>query len=74
MYAWIFEKLPGPLWARILMAVVLIVGVVLVLMEFVFPRVSQYSSWNEPTIGMLMGPVSDAFSPDSFSTARSRIR
>lgn len=47
------------------MAVVLIIAVVLVLMEFVFPRISQYSSWNEPTIGMLMSPASHVFQPDA---------
>ena len=37
MYAWIFRHLPGPLWVRIIIAIVLILAVVYLLMEFVFP-------------------------------------
>ena len=43
MYAWIFRTLPGPLWVRILIALVLIMGVVLVLMTYVFPWFSEFS-------------------------------
>ncbi len=37
MYAWIFRHLPGPLWVRIIIAIALILAVVYLLMEFVFP-------------------------------------
>ncbi|MBP3035691.1 hypothetical protein J2M53_05390 [Arthrobacter sp. zg-ZUI100] len=43
MYAWIFRKLPGPFWVRSLLALVLIAGVVLLLMNYVFPWFSEYS-------------------------------
>ena len=43
MYAWIFRHLPGPLWVRILTALVLAAGVVLVLMMYVFPWFSEFS-------------------------------
>ncbi|EMR00057.1 hypothetical protein ACIGB6_12365 [Paeniglutamicibacter gangotriensis] len=54
MYAWIFRTLPGPLFFRILLAVALIVGAVLLLMNYVFPWLSQYSPWTESTIGLML--------------------
>lgn len=59
LYAWIFRKLLGPLWTRILLAVMLIVVAVYVLFEFVFPWASQYSTWNEPTLGTALISVSE---------------
>lgn len=49
MYAWAFRHLPGPLWVRILSAVFLLTGIVFVLMEFVFPWVSQLIPVENPT-------------------------
>lgn len=43
MYAWIFRHLPGPTWARVLLALVLAAAAVLVLFELVFPWVAPYS-------------------------------
>lgn len=54
MYAWIFRQLPGPLWFRVILAAALIVAVVLLLMNFVFPWLSQYSPWTESTIGLML--------------------
>ena len=54
MYAWIFRNLPGPLWFRIILALALIAGVVLLLMDYVFPWLSQYSPWTESTIGLML--------------------
>lgn len=42
MYAWIFRHLPGPLWTRALLAVVLLAAVVGVLFEVVFPLVAPH--------------------------------
>jgi len=50
MYAWIFRHLPGPLWSRILLTVVLLAAVVLLLMEVVFPWADQFNPLNESTI------------------------
>ncbi|WP_022872672.1 hypothetical protein [Nesterenkonia alba] len=51
MYAWIFnEVLPGPLWLRIILALLLVAATVFVLMEFVFPVVSEYSPLNDSTL------------------------
>ena len=46
MYGWIFRHLPGPLWVRIITAILLILLVVYVLMEFIFPNFAQYGPFN----------------------------
>lgn len=51
MYAWIFRTLPGPLWARILTAIVLIAAVLLLLVQVVFPWASQFNPFIDSTIG-----------------------
>ncbi|MHC5560706.1 hypothetical protein [Kocuria sp. U4B] len=43
MYAWLFSRLPGPVWVRILLAVVLVAAVVWILFELIFPLVAPYS-------------------------------
>jgi hypothetical protein len=43
MYGWIFSRLPGPLWVRVLLAAVMIVVAVAALMEIVFPWAAQFS-------------------------------
>lgn len=50
MYAWIFRHLPGPLWMKIILTLVLLAAVVLLLMEVVFPWADQYSPLNDSTI------------------------
>lgn len=51
MYAWFFnEVLPGPLWLRIVLALVLLASAVLLLMEFVFPWLSAYSPLGDVTL------------------------
>lgn len=54
MYAWIFRNLPGPLWVRVIFALAMIVGIVLLLMNYVFPWLSQYSPFTESTIGLML--------------------
>lgn len=54
MYSWIFRNLPGPLWIRIIFALILIAAVVLLLMMYVFPWLSQYSPFTESTISLRM--------------------
>ncbi|MDQ0736675.1 hypothetical protein [Arthrobacter agilis] len=51
MYGWIFRALPGPLWMRIILSVMLVLAAVMVLMVFVFPWVSQFSPLTDSTIG-----------------------
>ena len=45
MYARLFRLLPGPLWFRVLLVALLIVVIVAVLFEIVFPWLVQYSPW-----------------------------
>ena len=51
MYAWIWRRLPGPLAARLLLAVLLVAVVVLVLFTEVFPRVEPLLPFNSVTVG-----------------------
>ena len=54
MYAWFFRSLPGPLWVRILISLVLAAVAILVLMEYVFPWADQFVPWTDSTIGMVL--------------------
>ncbi|WP_028279977.1 hypothetical protein [Arthrobacter sp. H5] len=51
MYSLIFRLLPGPLWLRIIFAVLLIAAAVAALMTFVFPWLSQFNPLTDSTIG-----------------------
>jgi CHASE2 domain-containing sensor protein len=51
MYAWLFRHLPGPLWARILLAVLLLAAVVVVLFGWVFPAVAPHLPLDDGTVG-----------------------
>ena len=46
MYGWIFRHLPGPLWVRIIPAILLILLVVYVLRECIGPPFAQYGPFN----------------------------
>lgn len=50
MYAWIFRHLPGPLPVRVLLALALLAGVVLLLMEVVFPAVEPLLPWSSVSV------------------------
>ena len=47
MYGWIFRHLPGPLWLRIIIAIVLVLVSVYLLMEYVFPHFAEYGPFNQ---------------------------
>ncbi|WP_189636264.1 hypothetical protein [Arthrobacter sp. NamB2] len=51
MYGWIFRALPGPLWMRVILSLILVLAAVAVLMVFVFPWVSQFNPLTDSTIG-----------------------
>ena len=53
MYGWIFRHLPGPLWVRIIVSILLIAGAVLLLLQFVFPWISQFNPLTDSTIGTI---------------------
>jgi hypothetical protein len=53
MYGWIFRHLPGPLWIRIIISILLIAAAVLLLLQFVFPWLSQFNPLTDSTIGTI---------------------
>lgn len=59
MYAWLFRHLPGPLAVQILLSLLILAGIVFVLMQFVFPWLSQYSPLNDSTLETMTSSVHD---------------
>lgn len=51
MYAWLFRRLPGPLWLRIVIAALVIAAVVAVLFTWVFPAIAPVMPFNGTTVG-----------------------
>jgi hypothetical protein len=51
MYAWIWRHLPGPLAARLLASLVLVVGIVAVLFTVVFPWAERVLPFLRVTVG-----------------------
>lgn len=49
MYSFLFRKIPGPLWVRIALSIIILAAVLFVLVTFVFPFVSE--QLNDSTIG-----------------------
>lgn len=50
MYSAIWRILPGPVWLRILISIVLVVAVLAALMTWVFPVIDQWITNEEVTI------------------------
>lgn len=46
MYAWLFRRMPGPLWLRIVIA-----AVVAMLFTWVFPAIAPVMPFNGTTVG-----------------------
>lgn len=51
MYAWIFRHLPGPIWSRVLLSVLLVAGTLWLLVFVAFPWFSGLSHLTDATIG-----------------------
>ena len=51
MYAALWRRLPGPRWARVLQCLVLLVVVVAVCFQWVFPAVSPHLPFTDNTVG-----------------------
>ncbi|MBC7442401.1 MAG: hypothetical protein H7311_07750 [Ramlibacter sp.] len=51
MYAALWRILPGPLWVRLLLLLVLLAGVLLALSTWVFPWVDVILNNQEATVG-----------------------
>ncbi|MBO1267978.1 hypothetical protein [Arthrobacter cavernae] len=56
MYGWIFRHLPGPLWVRILTSLVLVAGALVLMVQFLFPWFSQFTTLTDSTIGSAQQP------------------
>ena len=50
MYGYLWGALPGSRPLKALLAIVLVVAVVLLLMEFVFPWVSEHMPYSDVTV------------------------
>ncbi|KJF19267.1 MULTISPECIES: hypothetical protein [unclassified Rhodococcus (in: high G+C Gram-positive bacteria)] len=50
MYGYLWNTLPGPRPVKALIALVLIVAVVLLLMEIVFPWLSEHMPYSDVTV------------------------
>lgn len=51
MYLWLFRQLPGPLWLRILLSAIILAGVLMVLVEIVFPWIAEMTNLTDSTVG-----------------------
>lgn len=51
MYSWIFRHLPGPLWLRVIEALIIILAIAYVLLEWGFPWVTDYFNLVDNTVG-----------------------
>ena len=51
MYGWMFRHLPGPLWVRILITVVLLAAIVVALFGWVFPAIAPHMPFNDGLVG-----------------------
>ncbi|CAH0327670.1 hypothetical protein SRABI128_06342 [Microbacterium sp. Bi128] len=51
MYLWLFRQLPGPLWLKILLSVVILAGALVVLDQFVFPWMAEVTHLTDATVG-----------------------
>lgn len=50
MYGYLWSVLPGPRPVKALLVIVLLVGFVLLLMEFLFPWVSEHMPYSDVTV------------------------
>ncbi len=50
MYGVLWRSLPGPLWLRLLLLLVLFAAVVAVLFIYVFPQVAPMMPFNDNTV------------------------
>ena len=50
MYVWLWRHLPGPLLSRILQALVLFAGAVVLLFFVIFPRVEALLPYSDVTV------------------------
>ena len=51
MYGWLFRHLPGPLWVRIVLTVLLLAAVIVALFGWVFPAIAPFMPFNDGLVG-----------------------
>lgn len=51
MYSWIWRNLPGPVWMRLILSLVIIGAVVLALFEWVYPWLAPILPFQQQTVG-----------------------
>lgn len=51
MYAWIFRHLPGPVWLRVVLVLLVLAAVIAVLFTWVFPLIAPFMPFNGSTVG-----------------------
>ena len=51
MYGWLFRHLPGPLWLRIVLTVLLLAAVIVALFGWVFPAIAPFMPFNDGLVG-----------------------
>jgi Fe2+ transport system protein B len=57
MYGWIWRHLPGNTWLKALISLVLVLGVVYLLFQFVFPWAEPLLPFNDVTVDEGMSAV-----------------
>jgi polyferredoxin len=55
VYSWIFRQVPGPLWLRLLILLALIAGALVLMVQLLFPWMSQLTPFTDSTIGSTGG-------------------
>lgn len=51
MYAWMFRHLPGPLWMRVVITIVLLAAIIAALFLWVFPAIAPSMPFNDGLVG-----------------------
>ena len=51
MYGWLWRRLPGPAWVRVVVLAAAAAAVVVLCFEWVFPAVAEHLPINEQTVG-----------------------
>ncbi len=52
MYGWMWRHLPGKLWVRVSIAVLLVTGAIMVLFLWVFPWLAPILPFQQQTVGV----------------------
>jgi Fe2+ transport system protein B len=60
MYGWIWRHLPGNVWVKALISLVLILAVVYVLFQYVFPWAEPLLPFNDVTVDQSAGMIGQA--------------